>query len=401
PHFLLVWLSVEFYLRRSRRVDAAAALPETLAIGGLLAAYGLAILVLTPEYLGLVRLLAEPYNRFLHDPFLHLLVTGPGAVLALFALLAWVALRPQARHPELWTAVAIATAACLLAGAAQQKGLRYHFYPSFALGSVLLGLTVVDVTRPLGNRVRVVYRRLAAAVLAATVLVVCVQNVAVAAGAGRDSDRDQFDELVQTVQSHAGRNGVFVMSYHLRSAYPLINYSGARSASRFPHLWILASEYADELGSDRPLRYHDEAHMAPVERYLNQAVVEDFQRHRPDLLIVFRHARDLPVNGLRRLDYIRYFARDPLMSRMLGDYQLIRELGDFLVYQRLPPGAVRTGAAPAVTTGTQDVVGVQESGVHLRIADPTTLMAVLTFLATLLVMARRDDERRGSGAPGE
>ena len=65
------------------------------------------------------------------------------------------------------------------------------------------------------------------------------------------------------------------MSYHLRSAYPLINYSGASSASRFPHLWILAAEYREALGSEEPLRYHEQREMRPVERYLNRAVLED------------------------------------------------------------------------------------------------------------------------------
>ena len=69
------------------------------------------------------------------------------------------------------------------------------------------------------------------------------------------------------------RAGVFVMSYHIESAYPLINYSGGRSASRFPHLWILAAEYLDALKSQEPLRYRDRSEMTPRERYLNRAVL--------------------------------------------------------------------------------------------------------------------------------
>ena len=170
-----------------------------------------------------------------------------------------------------------------------------------------------------------------------------MQNVAVALGSGGDSDRTQFDALVDAVRSRARNAGVFVMSYHLRSAYPLINYSGTWSASRFPHLWILASEYRDELAAEGPLRYRAPEAMSRVERYLNRAVVEDFRRRRPRLLVVFRPARDVPANGLRRLDYIAYFQRNPAMAEMLADFQLVKELGDYLVYERLAasPGPAR------------------------------------------------------------
>lgn len=393
PHFLLLWLAVEVYLRAGRRVSPRGMLPESLAIAALLASYGVAVLTLAPQYLELVHLLAGPYGRFLYEPFHRVLVTGPGAVLAIFALLSFAALRPHARHPRPWETIALATAACLVAGAAQQKGLRYHLYPSFALGTVLLGLIAWDTLRPLRNPVRLVYRWIAVSVLAATVIVVCVQNAAVATGARGDGDRDQFEELVRLVRARAAGEGVFVMSYHLRSAYPLINYSGARTASRLPHLWILAAEYMEELKSEEPLRYHDEREMSAVEQYLNRAVLEDLREHRPKLLVVFRHARDQPVNGLRRLDYVAYFARNPGIARILEGYQLIAELGDYMVYESVPPGQERAAPPPAVTPGTQDVIEIQQSGVHLRISDPTFIVAALTFLISLVTIAIV--ERRG------
>jgi hypothetical protein len=397
PHFLLVGIGVELWRPRSGDGRLLPPRPETAAMVALLAAYGMAVVALTPAYFGLVALLAGPYNRFLHEGILHLLVAGPGAVLVLFALLCWLALRGESRHPRLWTVLALGTAACLLAGAIQQKGLRYHFYPAFGLAMLLLGLMAMDAARP-ANRIRLLYRQVAMAVAAATVAVVWMQNIVVALGAGADSDRAQFDQLVQAVRTRAWDAGVFVMSYHLRSSYPLINYSGAHSASRFPHLWILASEYRDELAADAPLRYHIPAAMTPVERYLNRAVAEDFRVRRPRLLIVFRPARDVSANGLRRLDYIAYFQRDTAIARMLGAYQLVQVLGDYVVYERLDPGAARVGPAPRAEPGTQDVIGVRESGVQLRLSDPGLLVAAFSFLSAFLIAAWRD--RRASSASG-
>jgi hypothetical protein len=347
-----------------------------------------------------VRLLAGPYNRFLHDPFVHVLFTGPGAVLAIFALLAYAALRPRAGHAEPWTALALGTLGCLLAGAVQQKGLRYHFYPSFGLGLALLGLVAWDTPRIGVNRIQAVYRWLSASVVTAAVIVVLAQNGAVAVGTGRDSDREQFDRLVAIVRERARGEGVFVMSYHLRSAYPLLTYSGAKSASRFPHLWILAAEYQRELADTAALQYHTPVEMSSAERYLNQAVLEDFRSRRPKLLVVFRNARDVPANGLRRLDYVAYFEGDPAMAEVLRSYQLVAELGDYRVYERLSPGAERAGPPPTSEVGDRDVVQVQEHGVRLRLADPTLLIAALAFVGSLLMFVLLDRRKRPTGGTG-
>jgi hypothetical protein len=224
---------------------------------------------------------------------------------------------------------------------------------------------------------------LAIAAFVANVAVVSLDRVAAAAGMAMDSDREEFERMVRLVRSHAANADVFVMSYHIRSAYPLINYSGARSGSRFPHLWILAGEYLDELKREGPLRYHERSEMGPGERYLNRAVLQDLKR-RPKLLLVFRPARDMPLNGYRRLDYVAYFSREPEIKSILQEYQLISQPGDYLVYEWAPATARRTGAAPAPSPGTRDVLVTKEGGASLRWGDPRLLVAAVTFMGSLL-----------------
>jgi hypothetical protein len=230
------------------------------------------------------------------------------------------------------------------------------------------------------SQVRRVYRALAGGVLAALVAIIAIGQVVAAAGRADDPEHEQFEELLRLVRARDPSHGLFVMSYHIRSAYPLINYTGARSASRFPHLWILAAEYLDRLKGPGPLRYRESAEMSASERYLNHAVLEDLQR-RPKLLLVQRPARDLAVNGYRRLDYIAYFGRDPAMSRILQEYQQVAGTGDYLLYERLAAGSPRSAPAPAVTPGTHDILVVHESGAWLRFGDVRLLITLLTFVA--------------------
>ncbi len=358
PYFIVLWVAFEAWLALGRRVRSWPPAPETLAITTFLGTYAAAVLLFVPAYLRIVVLLAKPYSRFLYDPFLHLLVTGPGMPLTACALLVWGVLRGHARHPSLWDATAIATVSCVVAGASQQKGLRYHFYPSFALAVMLLALVALDVRRP-ESFARRLYRVAAVIVLTGAVAVVAAQTTGVALGVTRDPERSQLEQLIGLVRARAAGEPVFVFSYHIGSAYPLINYSGARSASRFPQLWILAADYFDALHRSHPLRYRAPAEMSPSERYLNQAVREDLEAGRPRLLIVYRAARDRPQNGYRRLDYVAYFSRDPGIARVFSHYQRIARTGDYDVFERVPDGVAHTGPPMVPERPTQDILPVQ------------------------------------------
>jgi hypothetical protein len=385
PHFVLLWLAVEGYLRLTRRAAWDKMLPETAAIAAFLALYAAAIILWAPGYLQLGRLLAGPYTRFLYVPFWQLLLRGPGALITVFALLTAGALRRHTRHPELLDVFALGALVCLVAGAAQQKGFSYHFYPSLALATVVLGLVAWGSRESLRNWVTSVYRVIAISLLATVVVVVCVRNATSMVRPTRDAEQVHMERLLPVVRARAAGEGVYVMSYNISSAYPLINYAGAHSASRFAQLWILAAAYMEQLEGSRPLRYRAPGEMSPSERYLNQSVLEDLRDQRPRLLVILQHARDLPINGFRRLDYVAYFGRDQRIASLLERYQRVADLGDFMVYERIANGAVRSASPPSVQPGTRDIVPVgQAGGVHVRDNDPGFILALLAFVISAI-----------------
>lgn len=383
PQFLPLWLAVELYLRGTGRVGRLRLTPECLAAGAVLLVYAIAIVLWTPEYLPLVAMLGGLYGRFLYDPFLHLLVTGPGAALVWISLLAYVALRDRARHPQLWAIIALAVLLTFLGGAIQQKGLRYHFLPSFALAIVLLGLAAVDVVSPLRSGVQRLYRVVALSLAITSVLVVTVENLGQLLHSRPSPEEQAYQDLVRTVRENAQGGSVFVFSYHIGSAYPLINYSGVRSASRFPQLWILAAAYRDQLEAGGPLRYHDPPSMSAGERYLNASVLADLRANQPRVLLVLRNARDLPVNGYRRLDYLAYFGRDPSFRAIFSRYERVGYIGEYAIYRRLRPGEVRVAPPPVEEPGTLDVMRSDRQSLQLRVADPAFLLRLLVFAIVL------------------
>jgi len=396
PHFVLVWAAVEVFRRTDcSRAERWQVTPEMTGFACFLATYGLAVLWLTPDYLTVASLLGPAYIRYMREPFVNLLVLGPGAPLVGFVLLALVVLRRRLFASALGGLVAWSMVTCFIAGAVQQKGFRYHFYPALALAFVLLGLLAAE--RPASNAAlsERLYSRASRALLGAIIAVVMGWAVLDIAGADRvvRQQKEEMASLVGAVKARAGGRPVGVLSYTIASAFPLVNYAGVDLASRFPHLWPLAATYWDAIDRGTPLRYHSAADMPPVERYFVKAVREDLLAAQPRLLIVLRPARDVPKNGLRRLHYVEYLERDPDLATFLSSYEFVEHQGEYLLYQRRPPDAPASGSAPSSAPGTQDVIRPELSEVRLGMLDPESLAGALVFGICWVLLAAADRRR--------
>jgi hypothetical protein len=148
----------------------------------------------------------------------------------------------------------------------------------------------------------------------------------------------------------------------------------------------------DQLAGPGPLRYRSPDEMSPSERFLNQAVFEDLRDQRPRVLIVLQHARDLPINGFRRLDYVAYFRRDPRIASLLDRYQLVTDLGDYLIYELIPNAQARAESPPTVQPATRDILPAGSAGgAHKR--DPALVLALLTFVISAILVSMAEKRR--------
>ena len=390
PQFALAWLALVAFQPARGRWRVSAEVVWTLAALG---AYAVVLLLAAPEYLAMVSVVGASYLRYLREPWYSVLLLAPGAPLVFVALLAAFVLRRYSRDPALWALLAAEVAACYLSGAVQQKGLRYHFYPSFALAFVLLGVVAADAPAAAQRLSERLYGRVAR-VLTVTVALVVIGSRLIDVMGGTPADRRtraELDDLVGFVRAHSAGRPVGVLSYHIGGAFPLVNYAGVTLASRFPHLWLLPTSYWDSLHAGGALVYRPPAEMEPPERYLWDAVRQDLVTAQPGLILVLRPARDVARNGLRRINYIRYFDRDPELAALFRRYELVAEKGEYDIYERLPDGAKRIGPAPSLAPGTQDVLEPHE--VRLQILDPGFLAGTLVFGAvwglTLVADRRR------------
>jgi hypothetical protein len=133
PYFVTLWFALEGWLLLSGRVRRPRDQPEAIAVVAVGLLYLAAVAVLTPEYFALARSMGSAYFGYLSNGVLVTILTGDGAGVGLFALLAYVALRRTARRRELWAGLAVAVVGFWVSAMLQHKGWRYHFYPSLAL----------------------------------------------------------------------------------------------------------------------------------------------------------------------------------------------------------------------------------------------------------------------------
>ena len=397
PHFAVTWLVLELILRLRAGGDRAAVTSELLGVLGFVTGYAVAVVLVTPEYVALAVELGPAYTRYLREPLTSLIFFAPAAPLVLFALLALVVLRRYASEPRLWGLFGAAAASCYIGGLLQDKGFRYHFYPSLGFAFVLLGLIALDAPNAAERVSERLYARVSRVLSATIVLVVLGGALFDLSGGGRERRQREADTaaLAAFVRAHADGKPVAVLSYNIAWVFPLVTEAGVPLASRFPHLWPLAEAYRDSAAAPRPLTYRAPADMQPPERFLWDAMRQDLLDAQPALILVLRPARDVPRNGLRRLHYIQYFGRDSALGTLFRQYELLARKGEYEIYQRVPQGKSRMGAAPSAEPGQLDV-HLREP--RLEILDPAFLVGALVFAVVWILSVILDRRRRQAGS---
>jgi hypothetical protein len=401
PHFAVAWLALECYARvRGPRTRRFAPTAEIAAAVAVLSSYAVGIMRLTPAYVDLALRLGPAYARYLRDPFYGLLVTAPGVALAWFAILAAIAGRRASERTRLWGLLGAGVVGCVLAGALQEKGLRYHFYPAFALGLILLAVVAAEARERAALVSERLYAHVTRPALTAIVLVLIGRSAVTLLGGGPVArrERTEFLELVTRVRHEAQGGAIGVLSYNIASAFPLVNYAGVPLASRFPHLWLFPVSYWDELHRAAPLRYHPPEAMGSQERFFFEAVKHDLLTAQPRLLLVLRPARDDAQNGLRRLHYIEYLSQDRELAAFLAAYERTEPHGEYDIYRRLDPGTQRVAPPPSIEQGQADARLARVTEVQLGLVDGELLAGCAAFVG-FVAWSAVQRRRRSHSAP--
>lgn len=338
PYYLAGWAAVELVLAIEGRGRASWRRAEMVAAVCAMVVYGLAVLLLTPQYLHFARVVHAVYGG-LDSPWRYLLALSEVRVW-LLCLVALVAIRLPADSRRACTVLFAAQTGFLFAALVQMKGWTYHLYPSRALAVLfllVLGLSVLDALPALVSAVRGGMRMVAFG----GALVFVGLGVQFAREA-RGPHADLVTPLVQLVSREApgGRLAQLSMRTIIWPAFPAVVEQRLGWSLRQNALWFLPGLYEQELAPGRHAAVvpRSPEAMGSLERSFFDEIVSDLCTAPPDLLLVESPVQ--PGAG-RTLDLQEYYGQDPRYRALLRSYAALAPLDQFAVFKRLAPAACR------------------------------------------------------------
>jgi hypothetical protein len=340
PHYGVVWLLLLVYRTWAGRGRVAVLCPEDLAILSVFVYYGLAIVVLTPNYLPLAQGSLRDYLQFGSHPLSYILLDDSPAIWYYVALGAWLLIGRAPRADVLGGALAAAGAGFLIAVALQHKGWSYHFYPVNGC-AFLLALRTLTLAPPLDESAPPLVRLIRGAAVGVYAVIVAlfviVELRATAQRAWGPPTPRQALQLAarDVVRRQADAQSILVISSQLRDGWPLVNDSGLECRASYSVMWFPLVYYQSYAGSSRETRYRSYDRMSPNERTAFDRVVEDFVLRQPDLLVL--EAPSLNQQRTRfpgGFDYLKYFGQDPWFAETAARYVQVADVQGLKVLRR-------------------------------------------------------------------
>ncbi|HMK68558.1 MAG TPA: hypothetical protein VK433_08430 [Stellaceae bacterium] len=335
PFFIVLPFMLEFYLVLRRPSLRTALRPELVAAGAVFVGYGILVMCLTPDYLirvvpWILLVYSEGYGT---SPWAIMLCWQSIAIVALLGT--HLCLRSRQAYPIVTDVLLICACAFFITYVMQAKGWSYHILPATAL--IFLAVVVMAVSDPLRRGMHGVLPTVGVFALGA------MTSLPLAMGTYRNPS---LKTLVPIVHQNAAGGSIYTLSSYLWMSFPLVNETGVRWASRFSTLWLLPGAErrlaTPEASSDLALR----SMLQAAESYTLAAVVEDFERDPPKVVIV--DARRDPRYSDSVFDYLQYLSADDRFVAIWSHYRKIRsvafdDLGTLDIYVRAPEAAA---AAP-------------------------------------------------------
>ena len=110
-----------------------------------------------------------------------------------------------------------------------------------------------------------------------------------------------------------------------------MNYAKLQEVSRFLTVWPLQGAY-ESCKPDEP-RYHSPEQMTYAERLYNRMLIEDFVKHKPQLVVIDR-IPGIPWCGGREFNFLEYFLMLPEFATEWQNYEYIAMYDRYFLYKR-------------------------------------------------------------------
>jgi hypothetical protein len=215
---------------------------------------------------------------------------------------------------------------------AQAKGWPYHVLPALSAVILLAALTIsqtVDRYLPISRS----SHRLPVAVISASLMVLLYFQAAIHTPPfykQRQYEDSVGGTLRHIVEQNAPHRTIMTLSPGIYPFWPMLNYIKGRMTMRFLTMWVVQGVYAD--CEEFPALYNAPDTMPDDEKFVFDAVSEDFARGKPDLLILDT-IPGMPRCQGKVFDYLEYFQQNAVFARAFESYEHFMDFDRYKIYR--------------------------------------------------------------------
>jgi hypothetical protein len=333
PYFLAIPIAVELFLlvRRGWRMTLHDPIPW--AIGSVALIHLTLIYTVFSTYGLFVMPLALRAYEPIGDAGWRQILTGnvmAPTLLALFVFGAFAVFLTRTLAAQILVAYGIGAAASAVV---QAKGWPYHLLPALSIAILMAAFTIsqtVDRFLPISRSAH----RLPVAVISATLMVLLYFQAALYTPPfykQRQYEDSIGGTLRHIVEQNAPHRTIMTLSPGIYPIWPMINYAHVHMTMRFLTMWVLQGVYSH--CEDFPALYNAPDTMSDMEKFVFDAVSEDFARGKPDLLIVDQIAGVPRCQG-RTFDYLEYFEQNKVFADAFRHYEHLMDFDRYKIYRK-------------------------------------------------------------------
>jgi hypothetical protein len=137
--------------------------------------------------------------------------------------------------------------------------------------------------------------------------------------------------LRHIVERNAPHRTIMALSPGIYPFWPMLNYIKGRMTMRFLTMWVVQGVYAN--CEEFPALYNAPDTMADDEKFVFDAVSQDFARGKPDLLILDT-VPGMPRCQGKVFDYLEYFGQNPVFAEAFKSYEHLMDFDRYRIFRR-------------------------------------------------------------------
>lgn len=317
PHFLLLPLCLEIiHLIKTKKVSTIFR-PETIALGGALAVYGLLVIINYLEYFtDVIPRYRQVFFAFTHD--FYFLAFKLETQVVLMALAAYTLCRERLIFNRFFKAVLVAIIATTVIYFLQKKGWSYQRAPMMVPSLILFAGCLLSWKQMQSFSQRI------GLYMAIGGIIVVMMIVYMHGPYANEYMKTVGSEIDQITEIKEG-SSVYIFTTNVSVPYPMLMYRNIDPASRFNTLWMMPGLIRKQNKNPGIL--------PKIETFTRDSILADFIAHRPVAVIV--DVRDeKPYFGGISFDYLVWALQDQRFVKQWQEYKFLKNAYGFQIYVR-------------------------------------------------------------------